>query len=94
MAVSEANAIFEEVIKYVNYSNLNYQVNQTPYSVHISIRKKFLKGNVINNNFNPRPSFGNLETKPFENELNYIKSEYEKLWLPTESAAIGSTSHL
>ena len=85
MAVYEANAICEEVIRYVNSSNLNYQVNQTPYSVHISIRKKFLKEHVgnVSRNFYPKSSCDN-KINPPENELDYIKSEYKKLYAVTE----------
>ena len=38
-----ANSVCNQVLKIVKESNLNYLVNETPYSAYITIRKKFVK---------------------------------------------------
>ena len=68
------NEVCAEIIRTVNASNLNFQVNQTPYSMYISIRKKFLKdrqeGNLYSEN----------QSKDLKNENEYLREEYEKLY--------------
>ena len=68
------NEVCAEIIRTVNASNLNFQVNQTPYSMYISIRKKFLKdcqeGNLYREN----------QSKDLKNENEYLREEYEKLY--------------
>ena len=38
-----ANSVCNQVLKILKESNLNYLVNETPYSAYITIRKKFVK---------------------------------------------------
>ena len=71
--------ICEELIKKVVNSNLDYKMNQTPFSIYFSIRKK------LNRNYNQN----NEEIKFFEDpnlieglrhELLYVRNEYKKLY--------------
>ena len=39
-----AHKVCEQLLNYVKVSNLNYLVNETPYSAFITIRKRFTKG--------------------------------------------------
>ena len=39
----KVNRICSEIIEKVSTSNLDFKMNQTPYSLHFSIRKKFSK---------------------------------------------------
>ena len=70
------NQACSEVMKTVNASKLNFQVTQTPYSMYITIRKKFLK-----NHEHPKLQL-NSETKlkDLEKENDYLKNEYDKLY--------------
>ena len=38
-----ANYVCNQVLKIVKESNLNYLVNETPYSAYVTIRKRFVK---------------------------------------------------
>ena len=66
----------ERIIKQVCSSNLDYQMNQTPYSIYFSIRKKFIRG------FEPFSAENSDCSKTTQNELQLIdvKKEYEKLY--------------
>ena len=66
------NQTCEDIVRVVNLSKLDYQMNQTPYSMHFSIRKKFLKGH--NPNFYISPEV----TKDLE--IFHLKQEYQKLY--------------
>ena len=70
------NEVCADIIRTVNASNLNFQVNETPYSVYFTIRKKFLKDR--------QSGRLNLEavaqSKAFENENKHLRIEYEKLY--------------
>ena len=66
------NQTCEDIVRVVNFSKLDYQMNQTPYSMHFSIRKKFLKGH--NPNFYISPEV----TKDLE--IFHLKQEYQKLY--------------
>ena len=39
--MATVNAACSEIIDKVNTSGLDYSINLTPYSIHLSIRKKF-----------------------------------------------------
>ena len=39
----KANNVCNQVLKVLKESNLNYLVNETPYSAFVTIRKKFVK---------------------------------------------------
>ena len=74
MPVATVNEVCEDIIKKVCSSNLTYQINQTPYSLYFTIRKKFVK------EFDPNSS--SSTSNPLEalvNENNYVRSEYNKL---------------
>ena len=38
-----ANSACNQILKIVKESNLNFLINETPYSAHVTIRKKFVK---------------------------------------------------
>ena len=64
----------EKILRQVCTSKLDFHMNQTPYSMYFSIRKKFLKG------FNPNDS-ENVESSTNTNDdLFYVKNEYQKLY--------------
>ena len=50
MATNSVNQICESIINKVTTSCLDFHINQTPYSLHFSIRKKFSR-NLTPNNF-------------------------------------------
>ena len=54
---SAVNEACSKIIDNVNSSNLDYEMNQTPYSLHFSIRKKFTK---ISNGSQVPTDFGSL----------------------------------
>jgi hypothetical protein len=39
----EANSIFQDVIKFIEKSELNYVMKKTPYSANISLKSSFIK---------------------------------------------------
>ena len=43
MTDKEASFMCNQVLRVVKESQLNYLVNETPYSAHVTIRKKFVK---------------------------------------------------
>ena len=79
MAV-DANKICDEIIRNVSSSNLNYRINQTPYSVYLTIRKKFIKEFEPNHS---EPKIVSEENPKYVSDLEkenvYIKNEYDKL---------------
>ena len=62
----------DDIVRVVNLSRLVYQMNQTPYSMHFSIRKKFLKGN--------NPNLYNSPEVTKDCEICHLKQEYQKLY--------------
>ena len=81
MAVNE---ICEKIIKHVCLSNLDFQINQTPYSLYFSIRKKFIKGYkptaAENVEFKDLAKTEEIKREALENENSYVKQEYQKLY--------------
>ena len=78
MSGATVNEVCDDLIKRICSSNLTYQINQTPYSIYLSIRKKFVK------EFDPNVhNFAPLTTEnskiALENENIYVKYEYQKL---------------
>ena len=64
----------EQIIRQVSSSQLDYHMNQTPYSIYFSIRKKFIRG------FVPSAS-ENLDFSTYgDAELVNLKKEYQKLY--------------
>lgn len=45
---SKASFVCNQVLRVIKESNLNYLVNETPYSAFITLRKKFVKDRVVN----------------------------------------------
>ena len=43
MTLKQASFVCNQILKVIKESRLNYLVNKTPYSAHITIRKKFVK---------------------------------------------------
>ena len=66
----------ERIIRQICSSNLDYHMNQTPYSIFFSIRKKFIKGH----HSKPAENPVNVHMEPSEVELFNIKMEYAKLY--------------
>ena len=89
------NKICEKIIKQVCLSNLDFQINQTPYSLYFSIRKKFIKGYKPNEAGNVQDLAKTEEVKreALENENFYVKQEYQKLYNLYENKA-GAEKHL
>ena len=81
-----ASAVHEacsKIIDNVNSSNLDYKMNQTPYSLHFSIRKKFTKiSNSTTTDFgsllNPQLSGNHIDL--FRQELLNTRNEYLNLY--------------
>ena len=70
---SAVNEACSEIIDKVNSSNLDYKMNQTPYSLHFSIRKKFTKIS----SYNEAPTnFGSLLNSQLSgNHIDLIRQE-------------------
>ena len=62
----------ENIIREVCKSNLDFQINQTPYSLYFSIRKKFVKGH--------KPNSAENDKSTGKETLDNIKKEYSKLY--------------
>ena len=74
----------ENIVRLVNMSKLDYQMNQTPYSMHFSIRKKFLRGH------NPDLQ---ISTEIYKDvEMFHIKQEYKKLYDLYQTSVSSETS--
>ena len=82
--------ICEGIVKKVCASNLHFTINQTPYSLYVTIRKKHLKetnsveaaSEISETNREENSKiFGLLKsrTEALEIENNYVKVEYQKL---------------
>ena len=67
------NKACSEIIDKVNSSNLDYKMNQTPYSLHFSIRKKFTDIS----SYNQAPTdFGSLLNSQLSgNHIDLIRQE-------------------
>ena len=80
----KVNKICSEIIEKVNNSNLDFKMNQTPYSLHFSIRKKFSKTRAAEEQVTQHYGV-NVCEDPSQNsllrqELINMRSEYEKLF--------------
>ena len=70
-----------EILDKVNSSNLDYKVNQTPYSLHVSISKKFTKVSreVLQSSSLETPESNNQDDR-LRQELLNTRNEYDKLY--------------
>ena len=79
----KVNRICSEIIEKVNTSNLDFKMNQTPYSLHFSIRKKFSKRTAeeqVNQYFRGNVSEDLSQNNMLGQELLNMRNEYEKLF--------------
>ena len=68
-----------EIIATVNNSQLDYTMNQTPYSIHFSIRKKFSK--ISHPTSSPIQKEDNrTQNDYYRDELETMKNEYNKVF--------------
>lgn len=76
--------LVSEIIETVNNSKLDYKMNQTPYSLHFSIRKKFTKNSIHSSENDDCTLKRNDEVLSQNNylrqELLKTMSEYQKLF--------------
>ena len=76
--------ICENVIHHVKISKLNFILSETPYSVNISLRKRFLK-EVSPQTYFPKPENTSPKTKTIDREIELteengrLKMTVEKL---------------
>jgi hypothetical protein len=66
------NQTCENIVRLVNLSKLDYQLNQTPYILHFSIRKKFLRGHIPDLHSSPEISK--------DAQILHVKQEYQELY--------------
>ena len=79
MAAHALNSKCLEIIATVNNSQLDYTMNQTPYSIHFSIRKKFSK--IFHPTSSPIQKEENIrQTDYYREELESMKNEYSKVF--------------
>ena len=69
-----------EIIEKVSLSGLDYNLNQTPYSIHFSIRKKFSKFFKTSNSPQTIQTENPSINEYLRFELLNMRSEYEKLF--------------
>ena len=77
------NQICHEIIEKVNTSKLDFKMNQTPYSLHFSIRKKFSKVPAVTSphSSNIQRAFEEInQNEGLQKELLNMREEYRKLF--------------
>ena len=67
---------YESIIKLVSLSKLDYHMNQTPYSMHFSIKKMFLKGH--------NPNLHSSSEVPRDVEIYQIKQDAKSSGIATK----------
>ena len=82
--MATVHQLCSEILDQVENSNLDYKVNQTPYSLHISVRKKFTKlfrdvPSATNSRLPPTLKFEDV-SESLRKELLQTRNEYEKLF--------------
>ena len=82
--MATVHQLCSEILNQVDNSKLDYKVNQTPCSLHISVRKKFSKisrevPSVPNSCPPPTPEFEDVN-ESLRKELLNTRNEYEKLF--------------
>ena len=88
--VIQAAEICEKIHDCVKTSNLDFVIQQTPYSSYITIRKKFQK-NAINENTNNIVKVDILQT---EDNRDFFPSSIELVATPNPTDLIGQWSGL
>ena len=68
--ISNAKDTYNTILQNIRSSNLNLVIQETPYSVFLTIRKT-VRRDVINHSHYPEPSFNNFKT------VEKVKSEIE-----------------
>ena len=77
--MNSVNQICESIVHQVTTSCLDFNMNQTPYSLHFSIRKKFSK-NLTPNRSSLSSADRPAETEYLRQELLCMKNEYTKVF--------------
>ena len=78
------NQICSAIIDVVNNSSLDFKMNQTPYSIHFSIRKKFSK-NSNNSLVSSQGLSHHAQEDVLQQDLLHARNEYVKLYNLYES---------
>ena len=68
-----ANQVCERILKFIKESNLNYLINETPYSSFVTIRKRFTKGFTDSSEV----TFVSDDVSSLQNECQRLKSDLE-----------------
>ena len=76
-----ASSVFQDVLTYIESSNLNFVIQRTPFSANISIKSSFLKKYSENQNVAPAPVVKSLPKCIVEDE----KSDLNQLVKVTKS---------
>jgi hypothetical protein len=81
--MAAVNQVCASLVENVINSGLDFTIQQTPYSIHFSLRKKFSKNSSKKIPLNS-PSFDSLpketELDKFRQELFHTRNEYVKLY--------------
>ena len=84
VTMAYVNKVCAGIIEKVNDSQLDYSMNQTPYSIHLSIRKKFMKNSPQVSSDSTSSIFQNLHEdqtlERFRQELLHTRNEYNILY--------------
>ena len=79
--MSALNSVCEDIVRKVISSKLDFKINQTPYSIYFSIRKKFAK-NLCESDVSM--TLGAHDEQPqherFQQELLLLRNEYQRLY--------------
>ena len=82
--MATVNQVCSKILDNVINSGLDFNINQTPYSVHFSLRKKFSKNSsnkIPLNSPSPSTSLPNEDlVDNFRQELLHTRNEYVKLY--------------
>ena len=68
----KAHTVCQNILNIVRGSNLNYLVNETPYSAHITVKKRFRKDY-------QESSYVTLASDDGENESLFLKNKCQEL---------------
>ena len=76
-----ANRIFNDLLKCIENSNLNYSLIKTPFSATINLKSSFIKrfGNSGENKVNSEPKLKSVNEENLEAEIMKLKENVKKL---------------